>query len=273
MRSANKAAFLNLIYIIINFVWLVIVDNKKIFGTSLYETFYQNWSYLTPHYATFEIWKVIAICFVTTALFYCILLRRERDEDRALAEQISSSENWIIYNQLFLGLSIVLKVNNYLTVALLFTIATFYTLNKLNYIFKIRDYKNPTAIHIFTRTSMGLYSGWLVYLMGFNGLPVLSHLFKMRGDETIFFILALIFLLVSFSFILYKAIICILPALLVGYTAGVLGSYFYNIQSQNTDIYHQTMQYAFLSIMLISISMMIILLYRKRKALLALGHG
>jgi hypothetical protein len=265
MKSAKQIAFLNLLFIVINCFWIIIIDDKKVYGLSIYETFSTNWSYLTPHISTFNIWKVITIGLVLTAVFYCILLKRESEEDAPLAQQIEKSGNWMIINQLFLGMSMVFKVNNYLLIAYLCSLVTYYSLVKLNMIFSIRDVDNPTYIHIFTRTSLGLYSGWFVYLLGFNGVPTLNKILRLPADHDILFYLALIFVLTSFGFIWYKAMLCKLPAILVGYSTGILGSYYYNMQSEISNLNHTMMRYTFVLILFWSICTVVYLIYKKRK--------
>ncbi|MCA5003953.1 hypothetical protein [Sphingobacterium bovistauri] len=270
MKSAHQIAFLNLVFIIINSFWIIIIDTKKIYGFSIYDTFFNNWSYLTPHIDTFNIWKIITVTLALTAVLYCLVLKREYDEDLPLAQKIEKSGNWMILNQLLLGLSMVLKLNNYLVLAYLFTIGTFYSLVKLNYIFKIRDDKNPSFVHVFTRTSLGFYSGWYVYLLGFNGIPTLGRLLKQPSDQPLFFYLSLLFVISSFSYILYKAVLCNLPAILVGYSAGILGAYYYNINSNKEDIYHLIMRYTFLIALIITIVTVLYLIFKRRKILMAL---
>lgn len=265
MKSAHQIAFLNLVFITINFLWIIVVDDKKIYGLSIYDTFSHNWSYLSPHIATFNIWKVIGICLVLTGIFYCIILKRENAEDAPLANQVIKSGNWMIANQLFLGISMVFKMNNLLVLAYLCSLATYYCLNKLNFIFKIRDNNNPAFIHIFTRTSLGLYSGWFVYLLGFNGVPTLSRMLQMPSEHTLFFFASLIFLVGSFGFIWYKTMICKLPAILVGYSVGVLGSFYYNVFGNSATLYHTIMRYGLIVILVISILSILYLLYQKRK--------
>jgi len=270
MKSAHQLAFLNLLFIIINSFWIIIVDDKRIFGLSIYDTFFNNWSYLTPHVATFNIWKIIILTLVLTAVMYCIVLKREYPEDMPLAQKIEAADNWIIINQLLLGISMVLKMNNYLIPAYIFTIGTYYTLNKLNIIFKIRDDKNPSFVHVFTRTSLGLYSGWFVYLLGFNGIPTLSSMLNISSDHPVFFYLAILFLLGSFCFLLYKSLECNLPAIMVGYTTGILGSYYYNISHGQEGVYYLIMRYAFLGILILAIAMIFYLLFKRRKVLMSL---
>lgn len=265
MRSAHQIAFLNLLFIVINCFWIIIVDDKKIYGLSIYDTFSTNWSYLTPHVDTFNIWKIITIVLVLAAIFYCIILKRENDEDAPLAQQVEKSGNWMLVNQLFLGMSMVFKLNNFLIIAYLCSIGTYYSLNKLNLIFKIRDTENPSFIHIFTRTSLGLYSGWFVYLLGFNGIPTINKFLRLPADHLLLFILSILFLLGSFSFIWYKTMLCKLPAILVGYTAGVLGSYFYNIQANIGTLLYDIMEYLFIGVLSISVITIIYLIYQKRK--------
>lgn len=265
MKSAHQIAFLNLLFIILNCFWILIVDDKKIYGLSIYDTFSTNWSYLTPHVDTFNIWKIITIVLVLTAIFYCILLKRENDEDTPLAQQVEQSGNWMLINQLFLGMSMVFKLNNFLLIAYICSIVTYYSLHKLNLIFKIRDTENPSFIHIFTRTSLGLYSGWFVYLLGFNGIPTITKILRLPPGHTMLFLLSLLFLIGSFSFILYKAMRCKLPAILVGYGAGVLGSYFYNIQANIGTLPNDIMRYSFIGVLSLTVISIVYLIYQKRK--------
>lgn len=270
MKSAHQLAFLNLLFIIINSFWIIIVDDKKIYGLPIYDTFFDNWSFLTPHVATFNIWKIIIVTLVFTAVLYCIVLKREYAEDIPLAQKIEEAGNLMILNQLLLGISMVLKVNNYLIVAYIFTIATYYTLHKLNIIFSIRDHKNPSFVHVFTRTSLGLYSGWFVYLLGFNGIPTLSSMFNERADHPVFFYVAILFLIGSFCFTLYKSFVCNLPAIIVGYTAGILGSYYYNVSQGKEDVYYIIMRYSFLTLLILAILTIFYLLFKRRKILMSL---
>src|SRR5690606_39845777 len=59
-----------------------------------------------------------------------------------------------------------------------------------------------------------------------NGIPTLSSMFNERADHPVFFYVAILFLIGSFCFTLYKSLVCNLPAIMVGYTAGILGSYY-----------------------------------------------
>jgi hypothetical protein len=270
MKSAHQLAFLNLLFIIVNSFWIIIVDDKKIYGLSVYNTFFNNWSYLTPHVATFNIWKIITVTLALTAVLYCIILKREYAEDMPLAQKIEAAGNWMIMNQLLLGISMILKVNNYLIAAFIFTIGTYYTLDKLNIIFKIRDDKNQSFVHVFTRTSMGLYSGWFVYLLGFNGIPTLSSMLNERADHPVFFYLAILFLIGSFCFLLYKALLCNLPAIMVGYAAGILGSYYYNVSQGQDSVYYLIMRYSLLSILILAILTIFYLLFKRRKIFMSL---
>lgn len=265
MRSVHRIAFQNLLFITINFLWIILIDNNRIYGATIYEIFHINWSYLTPHAYTFNIWKIISLLSVLTALMYCIVLKREEEDNTLLVEQIRKAGNWVVINQLLLGISMVFKVNHQLILSYLFSIGTFYSLSKLNYIFKIRDNTNPAFIHILTRTTMGIYSGWFVYLTGFNGIPVILKVLKIEVLSDFNFYASIVILLFTFGFILYKSILCRLPALLLGYTIGILGAYFYNLENGGDKAYSTIMHYTFLIILTIAIGTIFYLLIQKKK--------
>ena len=266
MKSAHQIAFLNLLFIIINCGWIIILDNSKIFGVTIYDTFSRDWSYLTPHQATFNIWKVISIVLVITGILYCMVLKRADEKDILLRDKILISGNTVIINQTLLGLSMVFKLNGFLFIAYLFSIGTVYTLIILNNQFQLNDYKNPRAIHFFTRISLGLYTGWMVFLLGFNGLSTLAHHCNIHIDNTIYFYVSIIYLIVSFSYILYTCLKYLLPSIIVGYLTGILGAYYYNTQQYLvTDTYMSNMRYILLTIIVLSIGIIIYLLVRKRK--------
>lgn len=267
MRSVHRIAFQNLLFITINFLWIILIDNNKIYGSTMYETFDKHWSYLTPHVFTFNIWKVISLLLVLTAIMYCIILQREEEENSLLAEQLDRSGNWMLINQLFLGLSMVLKLNEHLTLAFICSLATYYTLNKLNYMFKIRESHNPAFIHILTRTSLGIYSGWFIYILGYNGIPLINILLGIEPTHAITFYASILYLILSFGYIMYKSILCRLPAVLIGYTIGVLGAYYYNLSHVLDRPYTAYMHYTLLVILTVATATIIYLLIQKGKDL------
>lgn len=268
MKSANQIAFLNLLFIVINCFWILILDEKKVFGNSIYETFSSNWSYLTPHLTTFNIWKIIAIVMVLTAVFYCMTLSNEKEDNKELASQVQKSGNLMIANQLFLGISMVLKLNGYLVLAYLCSIATIVSLTKLNKIFNINNHTNLSYIHLFTRISLGIYTGWLVYLLGFNGLPTLNKLLRIPNDHSLFFYLALVFLVCSFIYILCMTMKSKLSAILIGYAVGVIGTYYQIIHNPNGTIYTTIIKNTLVGILIIAfISVIYIVIVRRNYVL------
>ena len=268
MTNAKQTAFLNLLFIIINCCWILIIDSNKLYGISIYETFSHNWSYLSPHIATFNIWKVITIALVVAGIFYCILLNKEEELDEALINKIDASGYWMITNQLLLGLSMVFKLNDCLFIAYLCSIGTYYSLTRLNIIFRIRDFKDSSIIHMFTRISLGIYSGWFTYLLAFNGISTLSNLFDLPSNHTLYFYVSMILLVGTFIFITYKTLLCNLPAILAGYNVGVLGSYYFNLTSRNVNEFQLIMRYAFLTVLIISLVIICYLLIAKRRTII-----
>lgn len=224
MKNAPKFALLNFIFIFVNLAWIIAIDANRLSDFSIYSKFVQTWTYLAPHFRTFLIWKVIAISLISLSLLQLFMLKRD-NFDPSLATKVSDTGWMLVLNQIFLGLSITAKLYQLTVLSWFLTAFVLISLLIVDRRFKIYEIAHISVIHFLTRITFGIYTGWMVYLLGFNGFYILVTQF--HPNETYLFWMAVLFVIFSYSMIVFFALKYKLVALILGYTTGIIGSFYF----------------------------------------------
>src|SRR5690606_21995607 len=138
----------------------------------------------------------------------------------------------LILNQLFCGLSMVLKLNNQMILSVIFTIACIITLLIVNNRVEIEKLTANSFTKYFIRLAFGLYTGWLMFVFAFN---VVTTFLKneLVQSETERYMIDLIVLILSFGFAMYYSYIKMLPSVSAAFTWGLFGVIYQNINHPN----------------------------------------
>ncbi len=236
MHGVRSLALFNLIIISINFIWILIVDANSLFGTSLFHTFHVRPTHLTPADFTFKAWLLIAVTMIIVA----VLMYRETGNEHLnmrSVRKVMRIDYMLILNQLFCGLSMVLKLNNQMILSVIFTIACIITLLIVNNRVEIEKLTANSFTKYFIRLAFGLYTGWLMFVFAFN---VVTTFLKneLVQSETERYMIDLIVLILSFGFAMYYSYIKMLPSLSAAFTWGLFGVIYQNINHPNYQQYN-----------------------------------
>ena len=230
MKNSKLLAILNFVFVLVNLSWLIILDKDKFFGRSLNDVFTQELTYLTPHKYTYFIWTLIGIALTLLHFTYIRALDYDRFKE-GWERKILRVGNLIIINQLLLGLSMVTKLNNYIGLSTLLSLGVLVTIIITTYRLDLFNNSNPCVIQYFTKIGYSLYAGWMIYVVGFNSKMYLSQVLELSYTSK--FIFAIAFLAVVYAWLFFLTIKHRLPALLFGFTAGIVGSYFNQVHASN----------------------------------------
>ncbi|MVZ64844.1 hypothetical protein GQF61_03200 [Sphingobacterium sp. DK4209] len=231
MHGVRSLALFNLIIISINFIWILVVDANSLFGTSLFHAFNVLPTHLTPADFTFKAWLLIAVTMIIVA----VLMYRETGNEHLnirSVRKVMRVDYMLILNQLFCGLSMVLKLNHQMVLSVIFTIACIITILIVNNRVEIEKLTANSFTKYFIRLAFGLYTGWLMFVFAFNVVTTFVKN-ELVQSETEQYTIDLIFLVLSFGFAMYYSYIKMLPSVSAAFSWGLFGVIYQNINYPN----------------------------------------
>lgn len=203
MAAPRTLSLLNFLIIVLNFLWIAILDNAILFDFSFTDTIAFYPSYLTPALFTYKIWTFIAIIMIIAAYF---MWKGTQESNLSVntVRKVEKIDYLLILNQLALGLSMTLKHNDYFYSSILFTIVCIITVLRINKNINIRRLTSNSLTRYFIRLGFGVYTGWLIFVFGFNCAVILSKISLQIGEQLFFFLNVALLLLVTLSMIIYS---------------------------------------------------------------------
>ena len=234
MSNIRTLALLNLIIISLNFVWIVLLDSQNIFGHSIYLSLNNLNGYLILPEFSFKIWIFIAANMIL--LGYLMFRASQKEHLNVLTlKKIVKIGNLLIINQLFCGLSMVLKLNDYLFISILCTLVCIGTILIINHRIEIQNIKTNTILRYFLKLTFGLYLGWLIFVMVTNS-SALIKLFDLHAYPLIEYLLNVFILVLSTAISIYYSYKKHLPTVAAVQTWGIFGLIYYSLEN---DIVHK----------------------------------
>lgn len=221
MDGVRNLALFNLIIVSLNFIWILIIDGNSIFGVSLFRAFNLFPTHLTPADFTFKAWLVIAIAMIiVTALMY----RETGNEHLNIrsVRKVMRIDYMLILNQLFCGMSMVLKLNQFMIISIIFTVACIITLLIINNRMEIEKLTAHSFTKYFIRLAFGMYTGWLLFVFAFNMVTTFVKAGVVHS-ETEQFIIDVSILILAFGFAMFYSYLKMLPTVSVAFSWGIFG--------------------------------------------------
>jgi len=233
MHGVRNLALFNLIIVSLNFIWILIIDANSFFGVSLFRAFNLFPTHLTPADFTFKAWLIIAMTMIiVTALMY-----RETGNEHLnmrTVRKVMRIDYMLILNQVFCGMSMVLKLNQYMILSVLFTIACIISLLIINNRMEIEKLTANSFTKYFIRLAFGMYTGWLLFIFTFN---IVSTFVKagVIQSETQQYLVDVTILTITFGMAMYYSFKKMLPTVSVAFTWGIFGVIYQNLNQPAYD--------------------------------------
>ncbi len=228
MSGTKSLALLNLIMVTFNFTWIILMDNSFFFGNSINTAIGSYPTYLTPAPITFKIWSFLSANMILVAILMFIASRNESENPRTVLK-IQKIGNLLMLNQLFCGLSMVLKMNNQFILSVICSSACLITILMINKRIDIHKLVSNSFIRYFIRLGFGVYTGWMIILMAFNSVILLAK-FELVSSSTELFWLNVAVLLITSAYGIYYTITHYLPAVSAVMAWGIFGILLQNIE-------------------------------------------
>ncbi len=233
--ETRKLALLNLLIVCINFTWILYIDSKALFGNSLYRMFSLYPTHLTPAEFTFKIWLMVGF----SMMFVSWLMYREtggQQRNPRMIMKVKKIDYLLILNQLFCGMSMVMKLNEYHIVSVFFSVLCLITLLIINQRLEIHKLTSNSFTKYFIRLSFGLYTGWLLCVFAFNFVTI----FVKNGvieSELEQYTIDLGVICLTFAFAMYYSVIKLLPTVSMSFSWGLFGILYQNWKQPAYDNY------------------------------------
>ena len=187
MAAPKTLSLLNLVIVAINFLWIACLENGFLFNYSFTDTIAFYPSYLTPAKFTYKIWTFIAFNMVLAAYLMYVGSQPTNSNENTI-RKVQKIDYLLILNQLALGLSMTLKHNDYFYWSILYSCICLYTLILINKRIQIKKLTSNSFTRYFIRLGFGVYTGWLIFVLGFNSAIILSKLSLSLGDHLFFYL-------------------------------------------------------------------------------------
>lgn len=187
MAAPKTLSFLNLVMVAINFLWIACLENGFLFGFSFTDTIAFYPSYLTPAKFTYKIWTFIAFNMVLAAYMMYVGTQKNTLNENVV-RKVEKIDYLLILNQMALGLSMTLKHNDYFYWSLMYSIICLVSVMVINKRIQIKKLTTNSFTRYFIRLGFGVYTGWLMFVIGFNFAVILSKLSLTLGDAFYFYL-------------------------------------------------------------------------------------
>ncbi|QBR10956.1 hypothetical protein [Sphingobacterium sp. CZ-2] len=228
MSGTKSLALLNFMMVTLNFTWIILMDNSFFFGNSINTAISSYPTYLTPAPITFKIWSFLSANMILVGILMFIASRNEAENPRTVLK-IKKIGNLLILNQLFCGLSMVLKMNNHFILSVICSSACLITILMINKRIEIHKLVSNSFIRYFIRLGFGVYTGWMIILMAFNSVIILAK-FELVSSSSELFWLNVAVLLACTAYGIYYTITHYLPAVSAVLAWGIFGILIQNIK-------------------------------------------
>src|SRR5690606_35548945 len=158
MSGIRTLAILNFLITSINFVWIILLDTYSIFGKSIGSTLEQYPTYLSPADFSQKIWILIA-AIMSGATYLMIQSTYKVKISMKTSSNISKLDYFLILNQFFCGMSMILMINNEFMLSLIFSLATLWSILIINKRLNLQKITMYSPTRYFTRLGFSLYTG------------------------------------------------------------------------------------------------------------------
>lgn len=229
MSTAKTLALLNCIIVTINFSWIILIDNSYFFGHSINSAISEYPTYLTPDTITFKIWSFLAANMILVGILMYIASKNEQENIRTL-KKVEKIGNLLLINQLFCGMSMVLKLNDQFILSVLCSIGCLITILLINRKIEIHKLVSNSITRYFIRLGFGVYTGWMIVIAAFNSVIIVTK-YELITNSIEMFWLNLAILIAATIYSIYYTISHNLPAVSVVMAWGVFGILLKNINS------------------------------------------
>ncbi|SRR5690606_16518191 len=228
MAAPKTLSFLNLVMVALNFLWIACLENGLLFSFSFTDTIAFYPSYLTPAKFAYQIWNFIAFNMVlATYMMYVGTQKNSLNEN--VVKKVQKIDYLLILNQMALGLSMTLKQNDYFYWSLLYSIICLISVMLINKRIQIQRLTTNSFTRYFIRLGFGVFTGWLMFVIGFNFAVILVKLSPSIGDP-LFFYLNLFALAITCACMLAYSYYNYLPSVSAVLAWGSYGAYVENKQ-------------------------------------------
>lgn len=229
MSTAKTLALLNCIIVTINFSWIILIDNSYFFGHSINSAISEYPTYLTPDAITFKIWSFLAANMILVGILMYIASKNEQENIRTL-KKVEKIGNLLLLNQLFCGMSMVLKLNDQFILSVLCSVGCLITILLINRKIQIHKLVSNSITRYFIRLGFGVYTGWMIVIAAFNSVIIVTK-YDLISNSIEMFGLNLAILVAATIYSIYYTISHNLPAVSVVMAWGVFGILLKNINS------------------------------------------
>ncbi len=221
MAAIRLLAIFNFVIVTINFIWIILLDNQYIFGQTIETAVKKYKNPIAPAIYTFNIWIFISLVMILVSYIMYSSTNKTHLNFRTI-RKIQKIDIMLILNQMFCGLSMVLKLNDYYFISVLCSIGCAYTLLVINRRINIRMLTSNSITRYFIRLAFGIYLGWILVVITFNSTIVLYKFVDYFNPVLLLWIcVCLLILLVAFGS--YYAIRNLLPSVIVAICWGLYG--------------------------------------------------
>ncbi|WP_156306347.1 hypothetical protein [Sphingobacterium endophyticum] len=203
MAAPRTLSLLNFLIVALNFLWIAILENAILFDFTFTDTIAFYPSYLTPAFFTYKIWSFIAISMILAA-YFMFRGTQEPHYSSNTIKKVEKIDYLLILNQMALGLSMTLKHNDYFFWSILYTGVCLITVLIINNRIHIQKLTSNSLTRYFIRLGFGVYTGWIMFVFGFNSAVILSKLSLQLGEQQFFFLNVAVLLLVTLAMVIYS---------------------------------------------------------------------
>lgn len=258
MSGIRTLAILNFLITSINFVWIILLDTYSIFGKSIGSTLEQYPTYLSPADFSQKIWILIA-AIMSGATYLMIQSTYKVKISMKTSSNISKLDYFLILNQFFCGMSMILMINNEFMLSLIFSLATLWSILIINKRLNLQKITMYSPTRYFTRLGFSLYTGWIIVIIIYT-FPLLYSHFNINLSPNMVYNLNMVILVGLSGATLYYAFKYSLPAVSSALTWGI----FCIIFKQHISAYapYPAMKYWLYFILLIAAIFTLINFYR-----------
>ncbi|MFZ4263101.1 hypothetical protein ACFRAE_13735 [Sphingobacterium sp. HJSM2_6] len=224
MSAIRLLAIFNFIIVTVNFIWIILLDNQYVYGQTIETAVKKYHNPIAPAIYTYNIWIFIALVMILVSYIMYSSTNKAHLNFKTI-RKVQKIDIMLILNQMFCGLSMVLKLNDQFIISVLCSIGCAYTLLVINRRINIRMLTSNSITRYFIRLAFGIYLGWILVVITFNSTLVFNK-FLYFLDPSILLGMSVGLLIVLVVFGSYYAIRNLLPSVIVAICWGLYGMIF-----------------------------------------------
>ena len=203
MAAPRTLSLLNLIMVALNFGWIAFLESGFLFNYSFTDTISFYPSYLTPAKFTYKIWIFTGLIMISAA--YLMYQGTQKNTlNINTFKKVQKIDYLLILNQTALGLSMALKHHDYFLWSIIFSTICLVSILGINRRIEIKKLTSNSFTRYFIRLGFGVYTGWLIFVLGFNSTAIISKFGIQIGEELFFYLNILVFALITIAISLYS---------------------------------------------------------------------